>query len=74
MHLSRLLTTPSSGPCQLSSGRWRPLSFTCDHLIPLSRRGDLLDSANARSVHRACNGGRGNCMRPSAPHRASRSW
>lgn len=48
-------------------------SFTLDHAVPLSLGGDLLDPANARSAHRACNSARGN--RLSAPQaRASRRW
>lgn len=37
-----------------------PEAFTLDHLQPLSRGGDLLDQANARSAHRRCNSARGN--------------
>lgn len=49
------------------------MSFTLDHLVPLSRGGDLLDPANARSAHRACNSARGN--RTSPPRfTASRRW
>ncbi|MGW7239724.1 HNH endonuclease [Streptomyces sp. NPDC054804] len=40
-------------------GRRHPLAFTLDHLVPLSRGGDLLDPANARSAHRRCNSARG---------------
>ncbi|MFD6684170.1 HNH endonuclease, partial [Micromonospora parva] len=50
------------------------LSFTLDHLVPLSRGGSLLDPANARSAHRACNSGRGNRTTAYAPQRASRRW
>lgn len=39
-----------------------PLAFTLDHLIPLTKGGDLLDPANARSAHRRCNSARGNRM------------
>ncbi|WP_062207954.1 HNH endonuclease [Streptomyces sp. NBRC 109706] len=35
-------------------------SFTLDHAVPLSRGGPLLDPANARSAHRACNSSKGN--------------
>lgn len=35
-------------------------AFTLDHLVPLSKGGDLLDPANARSAHRRCNSARGN--------------
>lgn len=58
-------------------GRRHPLAFTLDHLIPLSRGGDLCDPANARSAHRRCNSARGNrtTTRPkTAPQRASRRW
>jgi 5-methylcytosine-specific restriction endonuclease McrA len=49
------------------------MSFTLDHLIPLSKGGDLLDPANARAAHRRCNSARGN--RPGLPQqRASRRW
>lgn len=50
-----------------------PLAFTLDHLLPLSKGGDLLDPANARSAHRRCNSARGN--RTSVKQqRASRRW
>jgi 5-methylcytosine-specific restriction endonuclease McrA len=54
-----------------------PMSFTLDHLIPLSRGGQLLDKANARAAHRRCNSSKGNRTGPSpgtAPQRASRRW
>ena len=50
------------------------MSFTLDHLVPLSRGGDLLDPANARSAHRACNSSRGNRPATRTPQRASRRW
>jgi 5-methylcytosine-specific restriction endonuclease McrA len=50
-----------------------PMSFTLDHLIPLSKGGDLLDPANARSAHRRCNSARGNRTTP-RPLQASRRW
>ncbi|WP_326700215.1 HNH endonuclease [Streptomyces sp. NBC_01754] len=50
-----------------------PLSFTLDHLVPLSRGGSLLDPANARSAHRRCNSARGNRTSLKQP-RASRRW
>lgn len=43
-------------------GQRHPLSFTLDHLVPLSKGGDLLDPINARSAHRRCNSARGNRM------------
>jgi 5-methylcytosine-specific restriction endonuclease McrA len=58
-------------------GRTHPLAFTLDHLIPLSRGGDLTDPANARSAHRRCNSSRGNrtTIAPKAARqRASRRW
>jgi len=55
-------------------GRTHPLAFTLDHLIPLSRGGDLLDPANARSAHRRCNSSRGNRTTPQPQRRASRAW
>lgn len=52
-----------------------PWAFTLDHLIPLSRGGDLLDPANARSAHRRCNSARGNRTTTTAKsNRASRRW
>ena len=42
-----------------SKHRW---AFTLDHLLPLTKGGDLLDPANARSAHRRCNSARGNRM------------
>ncbi|MFJ1581569.1 HNH endonuclease [Streptomyces sp. NPDC088182] len=50
-----------------------PAAFTLDHLVPLSRGGDLLDPANARSAHRRCNSARGNRTSIKQP-RASRRW
>jgi 5-methylcytosine-specific restriction endonuclease McrA len=49
-------------------------AFTLDHAIPLSRGGDLLDPANARSSHRRCNSQRGNRMAAQPQERASRRW
>jgi 5-methylcytosine-specific restriction endonuclease McrA len=54
-----------------------PLAFTLDHLLPLSRGGDLLDPANARSAHRRCNSARGNRLctsRQVTQGQASRRW
>ncbi|MEU1302802.1 HNH endonuclease [Streptomyces shenzhenensis] len=52
-----------------------PLSFTLDHEVPLSRGGDLLDPANARSAHRRCNSARGNRTDAARqPVRSSRRW
>lgn len=53
-----------------SRHRW---AFTLDHLVPLSRGGDLLDPANARSAHRYCNSARGN-RTAIKQARASRRW
>lgn len=50
-----------------------PLSFTLDHIAPLSRGGDLLDPANARAMHRRCNSARGNRVGPQ-PIKTSRRW
>jgi 5-methylcytosine-specific restriction endonuclease McrA len=56
-------------------GRRHPLAFTLDHLMPLSRGGDLLDPANARSAHRRCNSSRGNRAGPPRQTvRSSRRW
>ncbi|MEV5184242.1 HNH endonuclease [Streptomyces werraensis] len=55
-----------------------PLSFTLDHLEPVSKRPDLLLSReNARPAHRRCNSAKGNRTKPSprvASQRASRRW
>ncbi|WWM24861.1 HNH endonuclease [Streptomyces sp. B21-104] len=50
-----------------------PLSFTLDHVVPLSKGGDLLDPANARPAHRSCNSSRGN-RTSMKQQRASRRW
>jgi 5-methylcytosine-specific restriction endonuclease McrA len=50
-----------------------PWSFTLDHVVPLSKGGDLLDPANARSMHRRCNSARGNRTEPQ-PLKTSRRW
>ena len=44
---------------EASRHRW---AFTLDHLLPLTKGGDLLDPSNARSAHRRCNSARGNRM------------
>ncbi|MEU2181244.1 HNH endonuclease [Streptomyces thermolilacinus] len=51
-----------------------PWAFTLDHAAPLSRGGDLLDPANARSAHRRCNSARGNRTAVRPQERASRRW
>ncbi|WP_255951660.1 HNH endonuclease [Streptomyces odontomachi] len=51
-----------------------PLSWTLDHAVPISRGGSLLDPANARSAHRACNSRRGNRSTTAVPQRTSRRW
>lgn len=53
-----------------------PLSYTLDHLVPLSRGGSLLDPANARSAHRRCNSARGNRVQATAQRQmpTSRRW
>ncbi|MFD9211603.1 HNH endonuclease [Streptomyces sp. NPDC059544] len=52
-----------------------PWAFTLDHLVPLSRGGDLLDPANARSAHRRCNSQRGNRSTSApTPQRQYRRW
>lgn len=48
-------------------------AFTLDHAQPLTRGGDLLDPANARSAHRRCNSARGNRLIHAQPT-ASRRW
>lgn len=49
------------------------MSFTLDHVVPLSLGGSLLDPGNARSAHRACNSARGN--RTGAPKlKTTRRW
>ncbi|MFJ8221416.1 HNH endonuclease [Streptomyces griseus] len=51
-----------------------PLSFTLDHIVPVSIRPDLLlEPANARSMHRRCNSARGNRMGPQ-PLKTTRRW
>lgn len=48
-------------------------AFTLDHAQPLSRGGNLLDPANARSAHRRCNSSRGNRTTPPKTP-TSRRW
>ncbi|MFJ2477104.1 HNH endonuclease [Streptomyces sp. NPDC087659] len=55
-------------------GQRSPWAFTLDHATPLSRGGDLLDPANARSAHRRCNSQRGNRTVSRRRERASRRW
>ena len=70
----------TGGPCWLCGHNIdtrltekHPLSFTLDHVVPLSKGGDLLDPANARAAHRSCNSARGNRTSVKQP-RASRRW
>ncbi|MFF9625434.1 HNH endonuclease [Streptomyces griseosporeus] len=51
-----------------------PLSFTLDHLIPISRGGSLLDPANARAAHRRCNSSKGNRSTPRPSKRPALRW
>lgn len=55
-------------------GRRHPLAFTLDHYVPLSRGGDLLDPANARSAHRRCNSARGNRPTVKARTQTAMRW
>lgn len=71
----------AGGPCWLCGHaidprltEKHPLSFTLDHLVPLSRGGELLDPANARAAHRRCNSARGNRTEHTAPQRTSWKW
>lgn len=48
-------------------------AFTLDHWQPISRGGNLLDPANARSAHRRCNSSRGNRTAPPTTP-TSRRW
>lgn len=50
-----------------------PQSFTLEHRVPISRGGSLLDPANARSAHRACNSRKGNRTGP-ITLKTSRRW
>lgn len=49
------------------------MSFTLDHVVPLSHGGSLLNPANARSAHRMCNSKRGNRTGP-AKLKTTRRW
>lgn len=52
-----------------------PLSWTLDHLTPLSKGGSLLDPANARAAHRRCNSARGaRTGPPDRPGRPALRW
>lgn len=49
-----------------------PMSFTVDHVQPLSLGGAEVDVRNLRAAHRDCNTKRGNGLGKRLP--ASRSW
>lgn len=51
-----------------------PMSFTVDHVVPLSRGGSLLDPGNVRACHRACNSRKGDRVPQVPAGRASRRW
>ena len=42
-------------PIDLRLPRWHTGSYEADHLVPPSRGGALLDPANGRPAHKACN-------------------
>lgn len=50
-----------------------PMSFTLEHVVPVSKGGSLLDPANARSAHRRCNSRKGTRTGPQ-PLKTSRRW
>lgn len=49
------------------------MSFTVDHVIPLSKGGDPLDLTNLRAAHRAHNSARGARLERQ-PSKRSRAW
>jgi 5-methylcytosine-specific restriction endonuclease McrA len=54
-----------------------PMSFSLDHITPVSMGGSLTDRDNARAAHRVCNARRGNgrtTPRPVTPGDRSASW
>ena len=53
--------------------RKNPWSFELDHIIPLSRGGNLTDPSNCASAHKICNQRKGNGTRPKRID-GSRRW
>ncbi|MFE2041661.1 HNH endonuclease [Streptomyces sp. NPDC059477] len=51
-----------------------PMSFTVDHVTPLARGGALLDPANLRACHRACNSRKRDRTTPHRPAGPSLRW
>jgi 5-methylcytosine-specific restriction endonuclease McrA len=51
-----------------------PMSFTVDHVIPLSRGGPARDLALLRAAHRRCNSRRGNQLGFGPLPVTSRRW
>lgn len=53
-----------------------PMSFTLDHVIPVSMGGALSDPDNARAAHRLCNmkRGTGRGRKPVTPDDRSSTW
>ena len=58
-------------PIDYSAEARTPWAFTADHIVPVSRGGNLLSPTNIRSAHNRCNTSRGN--REEAVRR-SRAW
>lgn len=65
----------TSGVCHLCGGAIdpelrspHPMSFSVDHIVPLSMGGDLHDPANLAPAHRLCNMKRGTGGRVTTAH------
>lgn len=61
-----------------TTGKVNPMSWSLDHVVPLSKGGAELERWNARAAHFACNSGRGNRAARKTPAVAtlntSRDW
>lgn len=50
-----------------------PMSFTIDHIVPISRGGGVYDPENCQAAHLRCNQAKGARMQDSEPKAAERA-
>lgn len=58
----------------LSAPPRTPMSWSLDHVVPVSRGGDPLDRANAHAAHLVCNQRRGNRRHGAPPVPTQRAF
>lgn len=61
-------------PIDMALPRTHPMSWTLDHVVPLSLGGNPESLANLRPAHRRCNSRKGASTRPPDPPTTSQAW